>query len=63
MVARRKEDKRPISSTCHLVPGGPRGLHLNINRRQRETNNWMLERKMMMTQGGREGDKVCAAVL
>ena len=49
--------------TCHLVPGGPRGLTLNTTSRQSETNNWRLERKMMMTQGGREGDRLCAAVL
>ena len=58
MVARRREERRPISKTCHLVPGGPRGLHLNTNSRQTDTNNWRLERKRMMTQGGREGDKV-----
>ena len=63
MVARRKEERRPVSRTFHLVPGGPRGWHLNTTSRQMETNNWRLERKTMMTQGGREGDKVCAAVL
>ena len=58
MVASRREDRRPLSMTCHLVPGGPRGLTLNTTSRQTETNNWRPERKMMMTQGGREGDRL-----
>ena len=62
-MARRKEERRPINNTCHLVPGGPRGWHLNTTSRQTDTNNWRLERKTMMTQGGREGDRVWAAVL
>ena len=63
MVAKRKEERRLVSRTLHLPPGGPSGLHLSMISRQLDNNNWRLERNMMMTQGGREGDNVWANVL
>ena len=62
-MASRKEDSRPVSRTLHLPPGGPSGLHLNTIRRQLDSRSCRLERNMMMTQGGREGDSVWADVL
>ena len=62
-MARRKEERSPVSRSRHLEPGGPRGLHLKTIRRKVDTNNWRPDRKMMMTQGGREGERVWANVL
>ena len=52
----RKQDRRPVSRSRHLLPGAPKGLHLVTRRRGRETISWRMDLYMRTTQGGMLGD-------